>query len=77
MSQYMLHSSFGQTLTKVIGGNFGACTFILTLSLFPKYLSTFLDALSTERILKQNKNTLEFRQTNSGQFRQADSSGSI
>ena len=38
-------------------------------SLFPKYLSTFLDVLSTERILKQNKNTSEFQRTNSGHFR--------
>ena len=66
MSEYMLHSNFGQTLTRVIGGNFGAYTFILPLSLFPKYLSTFLDVLSTERILKQNKNTSEFLRANSG-----------
>ena len=65
-SEYMLHSNFGQTFTKVIGRNFGAYTFILPLSLFPKYLSTFLDVLSTERILKQNKNTSEFPVTNSG-----------
>ena len=38
-------------------------------SLFSKYLSTFLDVLSTERILKQNKNTSEFPRTNSGRFR--------
>ena len=37
-------------------------------SLFPKYLSTILDVLSTERILKQNKNTSEFPPTNSGRF---------
>ena len=77
VSHYMLHLNFGQTLTKVIGGNFGAYTFILPLSPFPKYLSTFLDVLSTERILKQNKNTSEFPRTNSYQFRQAHSSGSI
>ena len=77
MSEYMLHYNFRQTLTKVIGGNFGAYTFILPLSLFPKYLSTFLDVLSRERILKLNKNTLEFLRTNSGQFRQAHSSGCI
>ena len=57
MSEYMLHSNFGPTLTRVIGGNFGAHTFILPLSLFPKYLSTFLDVLSMEGIFKQNKNT--------------------
>ena len=77
MPDYMLHSNFGQTLTKVIGGNFGAYTFILPLSLFPKYLSAFLAVLSTERILKQNKNTSEFPRTNSYRFRQAHSSGSI
>ena len=57
ISQYMLHSNFGQPLTRVIGGYFGAYTFILPLFLFPKYLSTFLNVLS---MLKQNKNTLEF-----------------
>ena len=77
MSEYMLHSNFGQTLTRVFGGNFGAYTFILPRCLFPKYLSTFLDVLSTEGILKQNKTTLEFPRTNSGPFRQAHSSGSI
>ena len=43
MSQYMLHSNFGQTLTRVISGNFGAYTLILPLCQFPKYLSTFLE----------------------------------
>ena len=61
MSEYILHSNFGQSLTRVIGGNFGAYTFILPLSLFPKYLSTFSDVLSTERILKQNKILRNFR----------------
>ena len=42
MSEYMLHSNFGQSLTLVIGGNFGTYTFILPLSLFSKYLSTVL-----------------------------------
>ena len=65
ISEYMLHSNFGQTLTRIIGGNFGAYTFILPLSLFHKYQSTFLDVLSTERILKQNRNTSEFPRTNS------------
>ena len=31
MSEYMLHSNFGKVLTGVIGGNFGAYTFILRL----------------------------------------------
>ena len=77
MSEYILQTNFGKTLTRVICGNFGAYTFILPLSLFPKHLSTFLDVLSKERILKQNKNSSEFPRTNSGRFRQAHSSGSI
>ena len=77
MSEYMLHSNFEQTLTRVIGTNFDAYTFILPLSLFPKYLSTFLDVLAMERILKKNKNTLEFPRTNSGPFQKAHLSGSI
>ena len=44
------------------------------ISLISVYL---LDVLSKERILTQNKNTSEFPRTNSGQFRQAHSSGSI
>ena len=75
--RYMLHLNFGLSLTLVIGGNFGAYTFILPLSLFPKYLSTFLDVLSTERILKHNKSTSDFPRTNSVQLGQAHSSGSI
>ena len=31
MSEYKLHSNFGKALTGVIGGNFGAYTFILPL----------------------------------------------
>ena len=31
MSEYMLHSNFGKALTGVVGGNFGAYTFILPL----------------------------------------------
>ena len=34
MSEYMLHSNFGKALTGVIGGNFGANTFILPLPCF-------------------------------------------
>ena len=33
-SEYMIHSNFGKILTRVIGGNFGAYTFILPLSCF-------------------------------------------
>ena len=47
-------------------------------SLFTKYLSIFLDVLSAERILKQNKNTSEFPRINSCCFRrQAHSSSSV
>ena len=34
MSEYMLHSNFGKILTRDIGGNFGAYTFILPLPFF-------------------------------------------
>ena len=34
MSEYMLHSNFGKKLTRVIGGNFGAYSFILSLPYF-------------------------------------------
>ena len=34
MSEYMLHSNFGQKLTRVFGRNFGAYTFILPLPYF-------------------------------------------
>ena len=34
MSEYMLHSNFGKKMTRVIGGNFGAYTFILPLPFF-------------------------------------------
>ena len=34
MSEYMLHSNLGKTFTRVISGNFGAYTFILSLPYF-------------------------------------------
>ena len=47
-------------------------------SLFTKYLIIFLDVLSAERKLKQNKNTSEFPRINSCCFRrQAHSSSSV
>ena len=78
MSEYMLHSNFGKAVTGVIGGNFGAYTFILLFPWFTKYLTIFLDVLSAERLLKQIKNTSEFPQINSCCFRrQAHSSSSV
>ena len=78
MSEYMLHSNFGKALTGVIGGNFLCIYLYIAASLFTKYLSIFLDVLSAERILKQNKNTSEFPRINSCCFRrQAHSSSSV
>ena len=34
MSEYIFHSNFGKKMTRVIGGNFGAYTFILLLPYF-------------------------------------------
>ena len=71
MSEYMLHSNFGQSLTLVIGGNLGTYTFILPLSLFSKYLSTVLDVcFQRKEYLNKIKILRNFRE-------QAHSSGSI
>ena len=72
MSEYMLHSNFGKKIDKGHWREFW-CIYLYIASLFPKYLSTFLDVLSTERILKQNKNMSEFPRTNSGRFRPLES----
>ena len=64
MSEYMLHSNFGKELDKGHRREFWCIYLYIAASLFPKYLSTFLDVLSMERILKQNKNTSEFPRTN-------------
>ena len=58
MSEYMLHSNFGKALTGDVGGNFGEYTFVLPIPCFLS-ICIFLDVLSVERILKQNKQ--EFR----------------
>ena len=76
MSEKMLHSNYGQTLTRVISRNFGVYTFILPLSLLPRYLSTVWMFYQRKGYLKENKNTSEFLQTNSGRFQQAHWSGS-
>ena len=62
LSEYMLGSNFGQTLIRVIGWNFGAYTFILPFSLFPKYLSTFLVVLSMEKNLNKIKIIRNYRE---------------
>ena len=78
MSEYMLHSNFGKALTGVIGGNFGANTFILPLPCLLNICLSFLGVLSAERILKQNKNASEFPRINWCCFRrQAHSSSSV
>ena len=41
MSEYWLHSKFGKTLTWVIGGNFGAYTFIVSLPFFLNFCLPF------------------------------------
>ena len=68
ISEYMLHSNFGKALTGVI---------CIAASLFPKCRSIFLDVLSAERILKQNKHTSEFPRINSCCFQQAHSRSSV
>ena len=68
MSEYMLHSNFRKKLTRVIGGNFGAYTFILPLPYFLNICPPFW-IFTNGKILKHNKNTSEFQRTNSGHFR--------
>ena len=76
ISEYMLHSNFGKALT--YRQEFRCIYLYIAASLFTKYLSIFLDVLSAERILKQNKNTSEFPRINLCYFRrQAHSSSSV
>ena len=77
ISEYMLHSVFGKGL--IYRREFWCIYLYIAASLFTKYLSIFLDVLSAERILKQNKNTSEFPRINSCYFfrRQAHSSSSV
>ena len=76
ISEYMLHSNFGKAL--IYRWEFWCIYLYIAASLFTKYLSIFLDVLSAERILKQNKNTSEFPRINSCYFRrQAHSSSSV
>ena len=60
---------FRKKIDKGHGQEFWCIYLYIAASLFPRYLSTYLDVLSTERILKHNKNTSEFPRTNSGCFR--------
>ena len=75
MSECMLHSNFGQTLPRVIGGNFDAYTFKLPLPYFLNICLPFWMFYQRKEYL--NKNISEFPGTNSGRFQQARSSGSV
>ena len=75
MSEYMLHSNFRKKMTRVIGGNFGAYTFILPLPYFQNICLPFFSVLSTERILKQKKILCNYREQTQVVF--AHSSGSV
>ena len=76
ISEYMLHSNFGRAM--IYRREFWCIYLYIAASLLTKYLSIFLDVLSAERILKQNKNTSEFPRINSCYFRrQAHSSSSV
>ena len=69
---------FRQSLDRGYRREFWFIYLYIAASLFTKYLSIFLDVLSAERILKQNKNTSEFPRINSCCFRrQAHSSSSV
>ena len=83
MSEYMLHSNYVTfEFRKSLDRGYQRecwCTYLyIAVSLFTKYLSIFLDVLSAESLLKQNKNTSEFPRINSCCFRgQAHSSSSV
>ena len=50
---------FRKSLDRGYQWKFRCIYLYIAISMFPKYLSIFLDVLSAERILKQNKNTSE------------------
>ena len=78
MSEYMLHSNFGKALTGVIGGNFGAYTFILPLPCLLNICLSFWMFYRWKEYLNKIKNTSEFPRINSCCFhRQAHSSSSV
>ena len=69
---------FRKSLDRGYRREFWCIYLYIAASLFTKYLSIFLDVLSAERILKQNKNTSEFPRINLCYFRrQAHSSSSV
>ena len=78
MSEYMLHSNFGKALTGVIGGNFGAYTFILPLPCLLNICLSFWMFYRRKEYLNKIKKTSEFPRINSCCFRrQAHSSSSV
>ena len=78
MSEYYVTFEFRKSLDRGYRREFWCIYLCIAASLFTKYLSIFLDVLSAERILKQNKNTSEFPRINSCCFRrQAHSSSSV
>ena len=78
LSEYMLHSNFGKAMTGVIGGNFGAYTFILPLPCLLNICLSFWMFNRRKEYLNKIKNTSEFPRINSCCFRrQAHSSCSV
>ena len=78
MSEYMLHSNFGKALTGVIGGNFGAYTFILPLPCLLNICLSFWMFYRRKEYLNKIKILRNFRVINSCCFRrQAHSSSSV
>ena len=69
MSEYMVHLNFGKTLTRVICGNFGSYNLKLLLPYFLNICLPFWMFYKWKEYLNKIKNSLEFRQTNSGRFR--------
>ena len=69
VSEYMLHSNFGKALIGVIGGKFGANTFILPLPCLLNICLSFWVFYRRKEYLNKIKNTLEFLRKNSCCFR--------
>ena len=62
MSEYMLHSKFGKAFSGVIGGNFGAYTFILPLSCLLNICLSFWMFYLRKIYLNKIKNLRNFRE---------------